>query len=358
MGSFIYNNQNYTFEQIKTGNWFIKDDYIDQTFTFCKNWLNDQEEFELQTSGSTGTPKKINISRSQMEVSALATQSFFKIEPDSKLLVCLNTRMIGGKMMLVRGMKWNANIYLTKPEVNPLLLFDENQKIDFCAMVPMQIEACLSDKETAKKLSNIKILIIGGAPSSADLIDRIIQSKINAYQTYGMTETVSHIALAKIEGSELVYRTLPDVRIGTDDENRLWVEAPMAKEKRLQTNDLVQLIDTHSFKWIGRADFTINSGGIKIQAESLEAQLGKYIHPIYGNVSFFVIGQKDQKLGEKVVLFIETSSKEEKKAQELLTNLKENLQKYHCPKNIYFLPEFVKTDSGKINRTKTSQICF
>ncbi|GAB2608929.1 AMP-binding protein [Belliella aquatica] len=358
MGSFIYNNQNYTFEQIKTGNWFVKDEYIDQTLAFCQDWLNGKEEFELQTSGSTGTPKKITISRSQMEVSASATQSFFKIELGSKILVCLNTQMIGGKMMLVRGMNWDADIYLTPPEMNPLQNFDKAQKFDFCAMVPLQVEACLADKDAREKLPNIKILIIGGAPSSADLIDRIIQSEINAYQTYGMTETVSHVALAKIEGIELVYRILPDVSIGTDHENRLWVEAPMAKEKRLQTNDLVQLIDMHSFKWIGRADFTINSGGIKIQAESLEAQLGKYINPIYGDVSFFVIGQRDQKLGEKVVLFVETSSKEEKKAQELLTELKGKLQKYHCPKNIYFLPEFVKTDSGKINRTKTSQICF
>ena len=358
MGGFIYNNQNYTFEQIKTGNWFVKDEYIDQTFAFCQNWLNDKEEFELQTSGSTGTPKKITVNRSQMELSALATQLFFKIKSGSKLLVCLNTQMIGGKMMVVRGISWDADIYLTKPEMNPLQNFDKGKKFDFCAMVPIQVEACLIDKDAIEKLSNIKILLIGGAPSSADLIDKIMQSEINAYQTYGMTETVSHIALAKIEGRELVYRTLPDIEIGTDNENRLWIEAPMAKEKRLQTNDLVDLIDRHSFKWLGRADFTINSGGIKIQAESLETELSDYINPIYGDVCFFVIGQRDQKLGEKVVLFIETSSKEEKKAQELLTVLKANLKKYYCPKNIYFLPEFIKTDSGKVNRTKTSQICF
>lgn len=358
MGSFIYNNQNYTFEQIKTGNWLVKDEYIDQTFAFCQNWLNDKEEFELQTSGSTGTPKTIRISRSQMEASALATQAFFKIKLGTEILVCLNTQMIGGKMMLVRGINWDADIYLTKPEMNPLKNFDKARKFDFCAMVPLQVEACLADKNDHKKLSNIKILLIGGAPSSADLIDRIMQSEINAYQTYGMTETVSHIAIAKIERRELVYRTLPDIEIGTDNENRLWIEAPMAKEKRLQTNDLVDLIDRHSFKWLGRADFTINSGGIKIQAEYLEAELAAYISPIYGDVSFFVIGQRDQKLGEKVVLFIETSSQVEKKAQELLTVLKANLKKYHCPKNIYLLPEFIKTDSGKVNRTKTSQICF
>lgn len=358
MGRLIYNNQNYTFEQIKTGNWFETDEYIHQTFAFCQDWLNDQLEFELQTSGSTGIPKKITISRSKMEISASATRTFFEIKLSSKLLVCLNTQMIGGKMMLVRGMNWDADIYLTMPLTNPLQRIDKAQKFDFCAMVPMQVEACLADQESKEKLGNLKTLIIGGAPSSATLIDKIIQSEINAYQTYGMTETVSHIALAKIDERELVYQTLPDVEIGVDEGNRLWIEAAMARENRLQTNDVVQLIDKHSFKWIGRADFTINSGGIKIQAESLEAELGEYIQPIYGDVSFFVIGQRDQKLGEKVVLFIEISSEEEKKAQELLTVLKDKLQKYHCPKNIYFLPEFIKTDSGKIDQTKTSRICF
>lgn len=358
MGRVIYNNQNYTFEQIKAGNWLEQDDYINQSLVFCQDWLNGKTEFKLQTSGSTGTPKNIYASRSQMEISASATQSFFKIESGSKILVCLNTQMIGGKMMLVRGMNWDADIYLTKPEMNPLERFDKGQKFDFCAMVPLQVEACLANLNSLKKLQNNKILIIGGAPSSAILIDKIIQSEINAYQTYGMTETVSHIALAKIDGNELVYKTLPKVKIGVDKENKLWIEAPMAKEARLQTNDLVILLDKNTFKWIGRADFTINSGGIKIQAESLEAEMENCINLIYGNVSFFIIGQKDQKLGEKVVLFIETASNEEKKAQELLNEFKDKLQKYHCPKNIYFLPEFIRTASGKINRTKTSKLCF
>ena len=358
MGQVIFKDQIYTFEQIRAGNWQQDDKYLSQSLEFCKEWLNGKTDFGLSTSGSTGQPKSINIKRSQMELSAAATKAFFKIKDEPKLLACINTQMIGGKMMLVRGLCWDADIYLVTPEANPLIDLSLQEKIDFCAMVPLQVEACLKESISTRKLSDIETLIIGGAPSSHSLIQKIKAAGINAFQTYGMTETVSHIALAKINASELIYHTLPNVKIGTDDASRLWIEAPMAIEKRLQTNDLVEIVADGAFQWIGRADFTINSGGIKIQAEALEAELQKYIKPIFGGIQYFVFGQNDEKLGQRLVLFLETKEGDKNKAQELLMILKREMKKYHYPKEIFILEAFIKTPSGKINRTKTSGLCF
>ncbi|MCH7412576.1 AMP-binding protein [Belliella sp. R4-6] len=358
MGQVIFKDQIYTFEQIRSGNWQPDDKYLSQSLQFCKEWLDGKTDFEISTSGSTGKPKSIIIKRSQMELSAAATKAFFKINKSPKLLVCINTQMIGGKMMLVRGLCWDADIYLITPEANPLIDLSLQKKIDFCAMVPLQVEACLKESISTTKLSNIETLIIGGTPSSLSLIQKIKAAGINAFQTYGMTETVSHIALAKINASELIYHTLPNIKIGTDDANRLWIEASMVIEKRLQTNDLVEIIADGVFRWIGRADFTINSGGIKIQAEALEAELQKYIKPIFGEINYFVFGQKDEMLGQKLVLFLEYKKDNENKVHELLEILKKEMKKYHCPKEIFILEMFVKTPSGKINRTKTAELCF
>ncbi|MFD2034812.1 AMP-binding protein [Belliella marina] len=358
MGKLIFKDQIYTFGQIQAGEWQENDPYIVQSLTFCKDWLNGKQEFDMQTSGSTGLPKKLTLYRSQMEISAAATKAFFKIEKGVSLLVCINTEMIGGKMMLVRGLCWHADIHLCLLESNPFNQISPKLNIGFCAMVPLQVEACLAEDFSSKILSKIGVLIIGGAPASDSLMQKIKSNGINAFQTYGMTETVSHIALAKIDGQELRYQTLPNVTIGTDEEKRLWIEAPMAKEKRLQTNDLVEIVGDGIFRWIGRADFTINSGGIKIQAELLEAEISKYVASVFGNIAYFLFGQEDEKLGQKMVLFLETSASQKHQAQKLLGILKDKMKKYHSPKEVFLIEEFVKTTSGKINRTKTAQLCF
>ncbi|RPA68400.1 acyl-CoA synthetase [Cyclobacteriaceae bacterium YHN15] len=350
MGKIIIQGQEFTFEQIKTGLWSVQDPYFHQALSFCRDWLKGKGEFELSTSGSTGTPKIIQVSRKQMEISAKATHDFFGIEKEAKLLCCLNTQMIAGKMMLVRGMEWHAIIYLVQAQSNPLEEVD--QLFDFVAMVPLQVATCIENPFSRSKLANIKNLIVGGAPSSPDLLQKITELKLKAYQTFGMTETVSHVALAEIRGGELIYTVLPGVKIGLDDEDKLWIEAPMAKEARLQTNDVVELLHPKAFRWKGRADFTINSGGIKLQPEILEPKMAESIHSIFGNRNFFLFGKPDEKLGQKPILVIEFP-KDEKRALDLLNKLKAVLERYQVPKEILFNPEFTKTASGKINRTAT-----
>jgi o-succinylbenzoate---CoA ligase len=356
MGKIILENKEYTFGQIKNGQWHEDDSYLHQTFSFCQKWLNGVNYFELKTSGSTGKPKKIHISRNQMEISAAATKSFLNIDYQSILLCCLNTEMIAGKMMLVRAMEWNADLVLVKPKENPLEKLWFESRIDFSAMVPLQVQACLSDVETALKLKNIGTLIIGGAPSSGSLKEKIVEEGIPAYQTFGMTETVSHIALAPITKGELVFDTLPGVSIGTDEDGRLWISAAMASEEKLQTNDLVELLNNSQFKWLGRADFTINSGGIKIQPEVLEPQLSPFIQNHFGDVPFFVFGKHDEKLGQKLLLILEDGIIEASKIKTFQDDLRVNLTNYLVPKEVLVLDKFVKTESGKINRLETVKL--
>jgi O-succinylbenzoic acid--CoA ligase len=353
MGKIILEKNTYSFDQILNGDWEKEGLYINQALEFCQNWLKGQNSFALQTSGSTGTPKSITVERSQMEISAAATGNFFAIQKHPLLLCCLNTEMIAGKMMLVRAMEWDADLILTKPKENPLEDLWIDAEFDFVAMVPMQVASCLSQDFTLQKLKKIKTLVVGGAPSPKSLLEKISKEKISAYQTYGMTETVSHIALAKITGTELVYETLPGVTIGTDTEKKLWIEAPMAKEKRLQTNDLVEILDAKHFTWIGRSDFTINSGGIKIQPEVLEAQMSPLVSMFFGTSSFFLSSLADEKLGQKLILVIESIHPEKQKAQELLHLMERSFHKYQIPKEVIFVKEFVKTLSNKINKSET-----
>lgn len=285
-----------------------------------------------------------------MIASAKGTQAFFRTDEHTKLLCCLDPGYIAGKMMLVRAMVWNSQIELAEPKSNPLL--DSADIPNFVAMVPLQVEACIRDERSLEKLKNIKHLIVGGAPVNTRLKDLLLKNGIKAYQTYGMTETVSHIALAKIEEDALSYHVLPRVEFGLDDRNALWVKSASSNHETVQTNDLVELIDRHSFRWLGRADFVINSGGIKLYPELLESKSEHAIHTFYPNSAFFFFGKKDEKLGEKLCLAIEAKDSGENKDR-LLANLKSVLSKYEVPKNIFVTAEFTRTDSGKINRPKT-----
>jgi O-succinylbenzoic acid--CoA ligase len=319
---------------------------------FCSDWLSGKNTFTQQTSGSTGVPKKIEIYRAQMTASAKATQEFFKTDENTELLCCLDPNYIAGKMMLVRAMVWDCPIHLTEPKSNPLLEVGETP--DFLAMVPLQVESCIRNKRSLLKLKAIRHLIIGGAPISPLLKKELIANDIKAYQTYGMTETVSHIALAKIEAGEMIYKTLPDVQIGVDDRNALWVISQMSRPDKIQTNDLIEMVGVREFKWLGRIDFVINSGGIKINPEQLEIKSSSAISRFYPDSDFFFLGEKDEKFGEKVVLYIENEKSSKDKTEVLLSMLSEVLSKFELPKVVYVLKEFDRTATSKIDKLKTS----
>jgi O-succinylbenzoic acid--CoA ligase len=325
-------------------------EFAKSAFSFCKSWLEGEKTFTQFTSGSTGAPKQISISRFQMEESAKATGDFFKTDSNSKLLCCLNPAYIAGKMMLVRAMVWNCEIHLVEPSSNPLSNVDGD--FDFVAMVPLQVQASLEDERSLQKLKSIQQLIIGGAPISSKLKANLVENGIKAWQTFGMTETVSHIALAEIGNKELLYQTLPGVEIGQDSRGALWIKSEMSGTDPIQTNDLIELRSETSFVWLGRVDFVVNSGGIKLFPELIEQKAEEVIQELFPGISFFFIGEKEDALGEKLVLFLETleSSSRVKILKERLSDV---LGKYELPKKIYFSPKFARTESGKINRLAT-----
>jgi len=354
MGKIIIDDLTLTFEQISKGDWPPLSPHFEEALHFCKEWLTGKENFDLQTSGSTGLPKTISIHRKQMEISANATRDFFNVPDEANLLGCLNTQMIGGKMMLVRAMEWNSCLYLVEPSSDPLVHFRSEKQFHFAAMVPLQLAASIENPDSCKKLSCIQNLIIGGAPLNVHLKDKAAQLPINIYQTFGMTETVSHIALAKIiAGEELIYQALPSVVLSLAEDDRLIISAPMAKEKTLLTTDIVQLLSSDSFKWLGRADFTINSGGIKAQPELIENQISQEVEKHFPGSRFFIFGEENENFGQLICLLVEQSAESHLQSGDILNDLKDKISKYTVPKKVYFLESFIKTASGKINRPAT-----
>jgi O-succinylbenzoic acid--CoA ligase len=318
---------------------------------FCRDWLAGQETFIQQTSGSTGAPKLQVLSRTQMEASAAATGAFFGTTTREHLLCSLNPSFIAGKMMLVRAMVWNCPITLVEPSANPLLGLEE--QFTFVALVPLQVEAGLAEEKSRKLLQSIPHVLIGGAALPHKIQQGLVQQGIRAWQSFGMTETVSHIALAPIEEGELVYQPLPGVAIGINEQDCLWIQSPMSGSEKIQTNDTIELRSKNTFVWLGRADFAVNSGGIKHFPEQLERRIAPLLEKTCPGCAYFLYGEKDSRLGEQLVLYVEGTGEENKRLA-LEAGLKQILGKYEVPKKIFFKEAFAYTPTRKINRHTTA----
>ena len=325
-------------------------DYEQKVFDFCEKWLSGQREFILKTSGSTGEPKPISLTRFQMEASAKLTGKTFDLQQGDKALVCLNVEYIAGIMMLVRGMVLGLELTIIEPNGNQLLNL-ENQDFDFAAFVPLQLQKILENENSIKILNKMKAVIVGGAAVNEVLEQNIQQLQVSVYSTYGMTETVSHIAIRRLNGKNKSnnFQVLEGVTIGIDERNCLNIMADASNNELVQTNDIVEIINDKEFKLIGRFDNIINSGGVKIQLEKVEKIVENHIQ----NSRFFAFGINDLALGQKLVLVIEADFFSEKNKVELLQKLKENLSKYEIPKQIFTVEKFSETPTDKIDKKTT-----
>lgn len=316
---------------------FIKEgqDFEKPIGEFLLDWFDDRTYIDLQTSGTTGAPKTIRTSKQAMVESAIATGDFFDLRPGNKALQCLPVKYIAGKLMFVRAFILGLDMDFVAPSSNPL----ENKsdvKYDFIAMVPLQA------KNSLKELKNVKKVIIGGSMISKALEKELLKLPTKVYETYGMTETITHIAAREV--GEKVFTVLPDITISYDYRNCLVIHAPRISDDLIVTNDIVELTNEKQFKFIGRYDNIINSGGIKLIPEQIEEKLSGKIA-----ARFFVTGKDDEKLGEKLVLVIEG---EKQKIEETVFD---TLDKYEKPKEILFIPKFKQTENGKILRKETSE---
>lgn len=332
-------------------------EYEQKTIFFCKDWLQVKNEFKLFTSGSTGKPKEITVLRSQMIFSATKTCDFLELKESSTSLISLSTEHIGGKMMLVRGLVKNFDMTIVTPSSNPL----ENitNSFDFLSFVPMQIYEIM--KKTPKKiaiLNKAKAIIIGGGEISSELEEMINIIKSPIYSTYGMTETVSHIALRRLNGvnKKDFFTVFDGVEISLDDRSCLTIKSEVTNNQLLKTNDVVELLDKQNFRWLGRYDNIINSGGIKIQIEILEKKIKEIFNNSNYNENFFITSKKDNKLGEKIVLVIEKEFLYTEDQYSFFSLLKQHLEKYEVPKIILNTKKFILTESGKLDKIATLNI--
>lgn len=329
-------------------------EYINNTLLFCKDWFQGKTEFKVFTSGSTGVPKEITISREQMIFSATKTCDFLDLTEKDTALISLSIASVGGKMMLVRSFIKNLDSTLITPCSNPLENIDTS--FDFLSFVPMQIyEIIKNTPQKVELLNQAKAIIIGGGEVSCELEAMLDIIKAPVYSTYGMTETVSHIALRRLNGiaKKDFFTVFEDVEISIDTRNCLTIKSEVTNNEILKTNDIVELLDNKNFRWIGRIDNIINSGGIKIQIETLEKKIKQIFDSLGYKERFFATSEKDIKLGEKIILVIEKEFMSKNYFEKIFMVLKKSLSKYEAPKTILNSKEFILTQSGKIDKKST-----
>ena len=332
--------------------------YESKTLEFCRSWLNGIQEFPIQTSGSTGTPKTIILTRDQLEASARRTINLLNLQKGDTTLICLNTEYIAGMMMLARGFMAELKMIIVEPIANPLSLVSRDEEITFASFVPMQLQTILQEMpEALPQLNNMKGILVGGAPVSPALQRELQRVQAPVYHTYGMTETASHIALRRLNGPEAAeyYQVLDGINVGLDNRGCLTIKGDVTNNERLVTNDIIELLTRDRFRWIGRVDNVINSGGVKVQIEKVELAIAEAFADTTDSPRFFIAPQPDELLGEKVVLILEGTPLPKDEEANLMDNLRNTLRKFELPKDIYYSPAFSETATGKLSRQRTLQ---
>ncbi|MFN8345504.1 MAG: AMP-binding protein [Spirosomataceae bacterium] len=325
------------------------DAYFRQAWEFCQSYAAGKEEFFLHTSGSTGEPKPIRLTRAQMQASARMTQQALGLKKGHQALVCLNTGYIAGIMMLVRGMEIGLTLYIVTPSSQPFAEISDDITIDFVALVPLQLQTLLETRQH-DRLNALHAIIVGGAPVNDTLSAQIRQLQVPVFSTYGMTETVSHVALQKLNGPDAsdAYHLLKGIDADTDERGCLRLCGAVTNLEWVQTNDVVRFEDTSRFQIIGRADNIINSGGVKIQPEKVERAIEKTAHC---PERYFVWWKPDERLGQKLILMVENDQPFD--SDSLIQALKSVLNPYEIPQEVHTVKKFAETATGKVDKRRT-----
>ena len=359
----IVNNRVFTFSQLTDGIAEVElsslSAYERSTLDCCRRWLTGQQQFVLPTSGSTGQPKAIVIDRAQLAASARLTGKALGLKAGDRALVCVSTEYVAGLMMLVRGFELGLALTINAPSRNPLALLPPESRFDFTAMAPLQLQEILNATPEKKAiLDRMRAIIIGGAPVSEALQAQVGAIEAPLFHTYGMTETVSHIALRRLNGPQASdwFQPLEGVTLGLDRRGCLTVASVLTRRQTLVTNDRVELRPDGSFRWLGRLDNVINSGGVKVQAEQVETAVGRlfqdYRNGLLARRRFFVAPQEDPALGQAVTLVMEGTPLAPALQFDIRQKLRQQglLTKYEIPRYFQFKAKFVETPTGKIDR--------
>lgn len=331
---------------------------------FLSEWNNDSDRVLVHTSGSTGKPKPMMVEKKRMLNSAHITCDFLGLKPGDTALLCMSLDYIAGKMVVVRSIERHLHLISVSPSGHPLK--DINEEITFAAMVPMQVYNTLQVPEERERLTHIRHLIIGGGAIDASLEKELqaLPGNIAIWSTYGMTETLSHIALRRINGAEASewYQPFDSVKISQTEEGCLVIDAPLVCAETLVTNDIVEIepyiynkVEKLRFRIKGRKDNVICSGGIKIQIEEVEALLKPHLEK-----PFMIAKKKDEKFGEIAVLLTEDEDlkKVEATIRRLLSGKSDDSNKsseskshkYWIPREYLHVDHLPLTETGKPKR--------
>lgn len=311
----------------------INQKWVQSYCNFIKEYSTNKE-FKILTSGTTGNRKIIKVSKLQMQKSAHATLNYFNLKKGNSCLLSLSCDFIAGKMMIVRAIEGKLNLFLAKPCSDPsLYLF---QKYDFAPFIPMQVRNIIH----SKKIGEIKQVLIGGGKINDEIISEIKKFKTKVFESFGMTETLTHFAIKQISPfySEW-FKTIKGFQIDSNKNDELVIKKNNIINFTLETKDLIEKKSNSEFKWLGRSDNLINSGGVKLIPEEIERKIEKLI-----SVKFVIIGVPDTKLGQKIAIVSEKPIKIE------LKELNKYLSQYEKIKISKIVRKFPITESGKIKR--------
>lgn len=317
---------------------------------FLSEWNNDSLFVHVQTSGSTGAPKPMLAEKRRMLASARITNDFLGLREGDAALLCMSLDYIAGKMMVVRSIERGLKLITVEPSGHPLnhsQLATDDCQIDFAAMVPLQVYNTLQVPEERKRLLQIRHLIIGGGAIDEALGAELKNFPNAVWSTYGMTETLSHIALRRLSGPEASdwYIPFPSVKVSLSDDGCLVIDAPEVCPGRLVTNDIAE-ISPQGFRILGRKDNVICSGGIKIQIEEVESRLRPFLR-----VPYLISKRPDPKFGEVSVLLTEGSIDEARQICERI------LPKYYLPRHYLHVDRIPLTETGKPARQQAALLC-
>ena len=304
-------------------------------YNFLKSWFDHKDYILTKTSGSTGKPKEIKLKKLDLIESSKLTARYFDLKVGDKVINCLPIKYIAGKMMLVRSLVLGLDLYIFPVTSSPIS--DLKNNYELIAFTPIQLENSIPFIEKIKKV------LVGGSPVQKSLKEKILNSKSTIYETYGMTETITHIAAKNLSIGEKEFTSLPGIEIGIRD-NCLFIKPNHLSVKMVQTNDVVELTNKNKFLLIGRKDFIINSGGVKLNPEAIEKKLEKYI-----SADFVISSIDNTKFGEVVTLVFK------KNIPENYNKAFTHLSKYEIPKEVLVIDNFPE-NNGKINRVKIRSI--
>lgn len=339
--SYFINHKEYTQAELTTHaeNQLIQSrlaEWERDLYSFIVQWFSETEFVQIYTSGSTGSPKEIKIAKERMLRSAKRTLQYFEVKPFENILLCLSVKYIAGMMMVVRAFAGSLNL-ITLP-AQQFRLNNLKDSIDFASMVPLQMERLLNEHQN---LDGMRKLLLGGTPVSPSLAKKLRASfKGQIWETYGMTETITHVAVRKINEEAQIFHGLPGIAFSMDDRECLVIADHLISDCPVLTNDRIELLSTTSFRLLGRFDNVINSGGIKIQPEEVERLFESFIEG-----RFCITSIADEMLGEIVVLVVEKGANANliRKAVSAIDNI------YQRPKKVVELEQIPLTSNGKID---------